>query len=147
MQREAGFSLIEMMVVLAVVSLAAGLVVVSAQGRSGQLAQETDRLIRSLVAARDLALIENRTVVVEISDTGYATRVASRVGPPREVEQTLWNSATAVAAGDGRLPAVIAFDSVGLTEAASFTLFSENARDGVTIAASGRIARIGEAAP
>jgi general secretion pathway protein H len=147
MRREAGFSLIEMMVVLAIVSLAAGLIVVSAQGRSGQLAQETDRLIRSLVAARDLALIENRTVMVEISETGYATRVASRIGPPREVEQVPWNAATSVAAGDGRLPAVVAFDPVGLTEAAAFTLFSANVRDGVTITPSGQIARMNEAAP
>ena len=80
MRREAGFSLIEMMVVLAIVSLAAGLVVVNAPGPSGQLANETDRLIRSLVAARDLALVENRTVMVEVTETGYATRVASRLG-------------------------------------------------------------------
>jgi|LauGreSuBDMM15SN_2_FD.fasta_scaffold70650_3 general secretion pathway protein H len=147
MRREAGFSLIEMMVVLAIVSLAAGLVVVSAPGPSGQLANETDRLIRSLVAARDLALIENRNVMVEVSETGYATRVASRLGPAREVEITLWNERTTVAAGDGRLPAVVVFDPVGLAEPASFTLFNEGAKDGVAIAPSGRIGRLGGAAP
>ncbi len=147
MRREAGFSLIEMMVVLAIVSLAAGLVVVSAPGPSGQLAQETDRLIRGLVAARDLALIENRTVIVEVSETGYAMRVASRIGPVREVEVTLWNERTTVASADGRMPAVIAFDPVGITEPASFTLFNEGAKDGVVIDPSGRISRLGEAQP
>ena len=147
MGREAGFSLIEMMVVLAIVSLAAGLVVVNAPGPSGQLANETDRLIRSLVAARDLALIENRTVMVEVTETGYATRVASRLGSAREVEMTPWNERTTVAAGDGRLPAIIVFDPVGLAEPASFTLFNEDAKDGVVIAPSGRIARLDEAAP
>ena len=146
MRREAGFSLIEMMVVLAIVSLAAGLVVVNAPGPSGQLANETDRLIRSLVAARDLALVENRTVMVEVTETGYATRVASRLGPAREVEMTSWNEQTTVAAGDGRLPAIIVFDP-GLAEPASFTLFNEDAKDGVVIAPSGRIARLDEAAP
>ncbi len=147
MRREAGFSLIEMMVVLAIVSLAAGLVVVNAPGPSGQLANETDRLIRSLAAARDLALVENRTVMVEVTETGYATRVASQLGPAREVEMTSWNEQTTVAAGDGRLPAIIVFDPVGLAEPASFTLFNEDAKDGVVIAPSGRIARLDEAAP
>jgi general secretion pathway protein H len=147
MGREAGFSLIEMMVVLAIVSLAAGLVVVSAPGPSGQLASETDRLIRSLVAARDLALIENRTVMVEVSETGYATRAASRLGPAREIEMTPWNEQTTVAAGDGRLPAIVVFDPVGLAEPASFTLFSGGAKDGVAIEPSGRIARLSESSP
>jgi len=147
MRREAGFSLIETMVVLAIVSLAAGLVVVSVPGPSGQLSQETDRLIRILVAARDLALIENRTVTVEVSETGYATRVASRIGPVREVEMAAWNEQTTVAAADGRLPAIIAFDPMGLAEPTAFTLFDAGAQDGVVIDASGRIARLGEAAP
>lgn len=146
MDREAGFSLIEMMVVLAIVSLAAGLVVVTAPGSRGRLAQETDQLIRSLVAARDLALIENRTVMVEVSETGYATRVASRIGSPREIEATPWDERTTVAADDGRLPTMIVFDSVGLAEPVGLTLFSEGARDGVMVETTGRVSRMGEAA-
>ena len=60
---------------------------------------------------------------------------------------TSWNEQTTVAAGDGRLPAIIVFDPVGLAEPASFTLFNEDAKDGVVIAPSGRIARLDEAAP
>ena len=145
MRREAGFSLIEMLVVLAVVSLAAGLAVVSAPGPSGQLAQETDRFIRGLVGARDVALIENRTVTVEISEAGYAVRVASRTGPMREIETTPWHARTTVAAADGRLPAVVMFDPTGLTEPASFELFSEGAKDGVVVDPSGRVSRLDEA--
>lgn len=144
MRRETGFSLIEMMVVLAIISLAAGLVVVNMPGRSGQLSQETDALIRSIVAARDLALIENRTVMVEVSETGYATRVASRLGAPRDVDTAQWSEGTTVTAVDGRLPAIIAFDPVGLTEPASFILFNGAARDGVVIDPSGRIARLSD---
>jgi type II secretion system protein H len=144
MRRDGGFSLIEMMVVLATVSLAAGLVVVNAPGRSGQLAQETDSLIRSLVAARDMALIENRTVMLEISEAGYATHITGRIGPPRAVERAQWNDGTTIAAADGRLPAIIAFDPVGLAEPASFTLFNGGSRDGVVIDLSGRIARLGD---
>jgi general secretion pathway protein H len=146
MRHEAGFSLIEMMVVLAIVSLATGLVIISAPGPSNQLAQETDRLIRSLLAARDLALIENRTVTVEISETGYATRVASRVGLAREIETTSWNERTTVAADDGRLPAIVTFDPMGLAEPASFTLFSGGAKDGIVIDPSGRMTRLSDAA-
>ena len=145
MRHEAGFSLIEMMVVLAIVSLATGLVIINAPGPSRQLAHETDGLIRSLVAARDLALIENRVVMVEISETGYTTRVASRVGPAREIETTPWSERTTVATDDGRLPAIVAFDPMGLTEPASFTLFSDGAKDGVVIDPSGRMARLSEA--
>lgn len=145
MHREAGFSLIEMMVVLAIVSLATGLVIISAPGPSRQLTHETDRLIRSLVAARDLALIENRTVTVEISETGYATRVASRIGPAREIEMTPWSEQTTVAADDGRLPAIVTFDPMGLAEPASFTLFNGDAKDGIVIDPSGRMTRLSEA--
>jgi general secretion pathway protein H len=142
MSREAGFSLIEMLVVVAIISLAAGVAVISAPGPSGQLAQETDRLIRSLVAARDLALIENRTVTVELSETGYVTRVATRSGPAREVEAARWGDGTTIATRDNRLPAMVTFDPIGLAEPASFTLFRDGAKDGVAVDPSGDIRRL-----
>lgn len=144
MRRDAGFSLIEMMVALAIMSLAAGLVVMSAPSASGRLADETDQLIRSLVTARDLALIENRAVMMEITETGYQMRVVRRLGQPEVHGPVDWRPDTSVAMGDGRLPATIVFDSVGLTEPTQITLFRGSARDGVIVDSSGRIGRLAD---
>lgn len=144
MRRDAGFSLIEMLAALAIMALAAGLVVMSLPNASGRLADETDELIRSLVAARDLALIENRTVTFEVGETGYEMRIASRLGPPETRAKVSWRADTSVAVGDGRLPAAILFDSVGLTEPAEIILFRNGLKDGVVIDASGRIGRLAD---
>lgn len=144
MRRDAGFSLIEMLAALAIMALAAGLVVMSIPNPSGRLADETDELIRNLVAARDLALVENRTVTFEIGETGYETRIARRLGPAETRAQVDWRPDTSVAMDDGRLPAAILFDSVGLTEPAAITLFRNGRKDGVLIDASGRIGRLAD---
>jgi len=144
MRRDAGFSLIEMLAALAIMALAAGLVVMSIPNPSGRLADETDELIRNLVAARDLALVENRTVTFEIGETGYKTRIARRLGPAETRAQVDWRPDTSVAMDDGRLPAAILFDSVGLTEPAAITLFRTGSKDGVLIDASGRIGRLAD---
>lgn len=141
MRHDAGFSLIELLTALAVMSLAAGLVVMNAPGSARHLADETDGLIRSLTAARDLALVENRTVAMEITESGYAVRVTRRLGPPDIQATTPWRDGTSVAIGDGRLPALILFDPVGLADAAELTLFNKGASDGVLIETSGRIRR------
>jgi general secretion pathway protein H len=142
MRREAGFSLIEMLVALAIMALAAGLVVMTAPGPSGRLADETDALIRSLATARDLALVENRAVTVEITETGYETRIARRLGAPETRASVNWRADTTVAIGDGRLPTAVTFDSIGLTEPVRITLFRDGAKDGVILDGSGRIGRL-----
>ncbi len=147
MRRDAGFSLIEMLAALAIMALAAGLVAMSIPNPSGRLADETDDLIRNLVAARDLALVENRMVMVEIGETGYETRIVRRLGSPETRAQVSWRPETSVAMGDGRLPAAILFDSVGLTEPATITLFRKNRKDGVVIDGSGRIGRLADDRP
>jgi general secretion pathway protein H len=147
MRREDGFSLIEMLVAVAIMSLAAGLVVMTAPGPSQQLAHETDGLIRSLVAARDLALVENRVVTVQIGEAGYETRVVRRLRGLETTGKTAWSNGTTVATADGRLPALIVFDPIGLAEPAHVTLFRERARDGVVIAGSGQIGRLNDAPP
>lgn len=144
MKREAGFSLIEMMVALVVMSLAAGLVMMNAGAPSGRLADETDALIRNLSAARDMALVENRLVTVEIGENGYETRVMRRVGGVETTTQVDWREGTSISTADGRLPALVTFDSVGLAEAAEVTLFRDGAQDGVFVETSGRIGRLSD---
>lgn len=146
MRGQAGFSLIEMLVALTVMALVTGLVIVTGPAAGGSLAAETDRFIVSLATARDLALIESRVVTVEVSEEGYATRVRSRLiasttAAPRES----WNKGTTVAAADGRLPALLTFDPVGLTEPMTFTLYRDGAMQRVAIDPSGEIRRTADA--
>jgi general secretion pathway protein H len=145
MRGEEGFSLIEMLVALAIVALATGMVIFTGGGR-GQLAAETDRFIASLAAARDQALIENRLVTVEVSDDGYQTRVHSRLGlTAPAASPAIWEQGTSVATTDGRLPALLTFDPVGLTEPARLTLFRDGAVERIAVEASGEIRRVADA--
>lgn len=142
MRGQDGFSLIEMLVALTVMALVTGLVIVTGHASGGSLAAETDRFISSLATARDLALIESRVVTVEISESGYSTGVQSRhfsTGTSPAPES--WSKGTTVATGDGRLPALLRFDPVGLTEPATVTLYRDGAIQSVTVGPSGEITR------
>jgi general secretion pathway protein H len=145
MRGEEGFSLIEMLVALAVMALVTGLVIFTGPASGGSLAAETDRFIVSLATARDLALIESRVVTVEVSETGHLTTVHSRLVPGTQpAAPESWSKGTTVATSDGRLPALVTFDPVGLTEPATFTLYRDGAMQRVAIDPSGEIRRVSD---
>jgi general secretion pathway protein H len=138
---EEGFSLIEMMVTLAVMALVAGYVVINVSTSSPSLAAETDRFSASLSAARDLALIENRVVTVEISTDGYRTLRRSLRGAEEVVPLTPWNDGTSVAPANGRLPLLVTFDPIGLADPASLVLNRNGRTQALTINPAGEIRR------
>ena len=142
MRGEEGFSLIELLVALTVMSLATGLVILTGTTQN-RLAAETDRFVASLAAARDQALIENRVVTVEISEDGYQARVHSRLMPATlPIAPQIWEQGTSIAVEDGRLPALLTFDSVGLSEPTQLTLYRDGVTERVAVDASGEIRRI-----
>ena len=69
--REAGFSLVEMMVVLFVMGLLAGVVVLSLPGDSKVLREEAERFAARTIAARDEAISGARPVAVVVGRAGY----------------------------------------------------------------------------
>lgn len=145
MRRDAGFSIIEMMVALTIIALAAGAVIMSVGSPGGTLAAQTDRLIASLAAARDQALIANRTVSVEISEAGYRTIIHSQVAPPTISEVETWAEGVFVTMPESAMPAMVTFDPVGLAVGAQIYLKRGAASDGVIVLASGQIRRPGDA--
>ncbi len=68
---QAGFSLVEMMVVLFVMGLLAGVVVLSLPGDSKVLREEAERFAARTVAARDEAISGARPVAVVVGTAGY----------------------------------------------------------------------------
>ena len=68
---QAGFSLVEMMVVLFVMGLLAGVVVLSLPGDSKVLREEAERFAARTVAARDEAISGARPVAVVVGRAGY----------------------------------------------------------------------------
>lgn len=145
MRRDAGFSLIEMMVALTIMALAAGAVIMTVGSPGGTLAAQTDRLIANLAAARDQALVANRTVSVEISEAGYRTIVHSQIAPPTISEETAWAEGISVTMPQSVMPAMVTFDPVGLAVGAQIDLTRGAASDGVLVLASGQIRRPGDA--
>ncbi|WP_372732558.1 GspH/FimT family pseudopilin [Novosphingobium sp.] len=109
-----GFSLVEMMVVLMVMGLLAGVAVLTLPGDERKLRGEAERFAARTLAARDEAIIGARPISVVVSGQGYYFERRSdgrwQALPGRGFDLTPWDNATTVSAGRQR----IVFDSLGL---------------------------------
>lgn len=76
-----GFTLIEVLVVVVIVGIAAGLVLLSGRAMpQRQLDAEVERLLRVMSIARDEAEVTGQPLVLEVSAQGYAFRQRDRAG-------------------------------------------------------------------
>jgi general secretion pathway protein H len=140
--REGGFTLIELMVVITIIALASAVVVFAIPDPRGRVVDEAERFAARVLAARDDAVVQGRDVRVRVSAGGYSverrrrgTWEALRDKPFRSVE---W------AAGTGANGAeAILFDSTGTpASATTLVLTREAARVSVSVLANGDI-RVG----
>jgi general secretion pathway protein H len=140
----AGFSLVEILVVLAVMAIATSVVLLNAGPATPSLASEADRFARHLTSARDLALIRNRAVQVSISESGYEARIETRTGwgaLDRGGEIVPWQAGTGVVGPPETFPQVVVFDSIGISAPARITLERDGRTTTVAIDTSGNIVR------
>jgi general secretion pathway protein H len=143
---ERGFTLVELMVVLAILALAATAVVLTMPGEERSVRDEADRLAARLAAARDVAVIEGRGVAVHFAPSGYGfeRRVegAWQPLPGRAFAQRAWPRGVTFAAGDGQEAARILFDRVGTSPTPqAVTLSGGGAREIIRISATGEVGR------
>lgn len=118
-KRSNGFSLVEMLVVLMIMGLLAGMAVLTLPGDERKLRAEAERFAARTLAARDEAIVGSRPVSLVVSEQGYYFERRSEGQwqplPGRGFELTTWDDATSVATGRQR----VVFDSLGLASSAA----------------------------
>ncbi|MBS0502869.1 MAG: type II secretion system minor pseudopilin GspH [Proteobacteria bacterium] len=144
--RESGFTLIELMVVLLIIGLAAGAVVLSLPDPRGRLTDEAERFAARAVAARDLAILEGRPVAVRVTARGYAfDRRQGGAWVPlsdKSFASRPWKEGTAALVGQGATIRA-AFDATGQPSAPATIVLSRSGEQvRISIAADGGV-RVG----
>ena len=144
--RANGFTLVELKVVLAIMALAATAVALTIPGEERNVRSEADRLAARLAAARDVAVIEGRSVSDNFAPTGYGfeRRIAGEWQPlpGRSFDRRNWPSDVRFAAGNGQSAARILFDRVGTSPTPqAIVLSGGDAREVVRVSATGEVSR------
>ena len=141
--RARGFTLVELMVVLAVLALAATVVVLTIPGSNARVTEEADRLAVRIASLRDLAIVEGRPLAVVVSPSGYAFERREADGwsalPGRAYARRDWPAGIRLTEPASGAPLRIAFDNVGTISAGASLAIS----DGST-AARLRVSTTGE---
>lgn len=144
--RERGFTLVELMVVIAIMALAATAVVLTIPGEERTVRSEADRLAARLAAARDVAVIEGRSVSVNFAPSGYGFERkidgSWQPLPGRAFAQRGWPDGIRFVAGDGQAAAHILFDRIGTSpNPQAVVLTGGDAREIVRVSATGEVSR------
>lgn len=137
----AGFTLVELLMVVAIIGLAAGAVVLSVPDPRPSVAEDAERFAARLSRAREEAILSNRPVAVDATAAGYGFMVFdgaawSRLneGPFRSES---WTVGTTV--GPSNAPVRIVFDPTGVTDPATLTLTRERHSRSIAVDGAGEV--------
>lgn len=137
----AGFTLVELLMVITIIGLAAGAVVLSVPDPRPSVAEDAERFAASLSRAREEAILSNRPVAVETTSAGYGFTVfdgarwsALDEGP---FGSGTWTQGTTVEPSNTSVR--IVFDPTGVAEPAALTLTRERHSRTITVDGAGEV--------
>lgn len=132
---EHGFTLVELMVVLAILALASTAVILTVRPGEGSADAQAAQFARRVAALRDRSVIEGRSYGLWVTASGYGfeQRSDGQWQPLAEtrLSQRNWDAGTTVAA-NGAAQARLAFNRIGLP-ARPLTLELRTGGDSATI--------------
>lgn len=141
MRRDAGFTLVELMVVLVIMGLLASAVILTLPDGRLSLADESGRLAARLKRAGEEAILTNRQVRVSLSPSDYSFDVREgRDWRPLDrapFAATPWVEGTQVEIGEPAGP--IVFDPTGQSTGADIVLVRRQARFQVRVDLAGNV--------
>lgn len=129
-QNEAGFTLVELMVVLVIFGLLASVAVLSFPSGSGALEKDAQIFAARMAALRDNAILQSRPMAVQVTQSGYSFLQRRKgmwdVLEDKPFQTTDWSEGIApMLEGDGALR--ISFESTGLpSDQAEIILYNED---------------------
>ena len=149
MRRAHGFTLVELMVVLAVIGLAGAAVALTLPPADDVLLEEADALAARLAHARDEAILGMRTVEVAVGPRGYGfSRRRFDGWEPlggRAFASVDWTPGTQPRLPPGEARMAFRFDPTGAAEPGSLVLLREGRRMQVTVDSGGEVTVDGSA--
>ena len=135
----AGFTLVELMVVLVIIGLMSAAVVLAIPDPRGGLVSEAETFAARVRAAQERAIMDNRAVALRLTPAGYSfERAVKGAWQPigeRPFGPANWVEGTGVAAAADR----IVFDSTGFAEPLDVTLKRGGEQVGVSIGEGGEV--------
>jgi general secretion pathway protein H len=142
-KRDGGFTLVEMLVVLAILGVAAGAILLTVPDSRQSLTREAERFAASLVRAKEEAVLTNRIVDVRITPEGYefgaTTRGVRRPLAGRAFGSVAWNEETTAMIGRGDERSRILFDATGMATPAAIDLYRSYGHARVIVDGSGSV--------
>ena len=135
--RTAGFTLIELIVVIVIIGLLAAAAVLAIPEPDGGLQIEAERFAARAKAAQEAALIDSRATSLQVGPGGYAI-ARSRNGAWQEVGRFTWAEGTQPDLGAGQQMRSV-FDATGTADPLEVTLRRGERRVRIEIGGDGEI--------